>query len=76
MDLMVVYDGDNFKEPWQVECPKHGSLSEWKFEFKPQGIASYRSVKDLSDGSQKIETKRAVRVWPPTLNEQDVVGPS
>jgi predicted nucleotidyltransferase len=48
IDLLVVYDGDNFQTPWE-EQPKSGSLSEWCWDRTSENIAKYKQIKFIPD---------------------------
>lgn len=58
LDLLVVYDGENFRSPWLEEGrtrPKGGSLSGWEWrEQADQGIATYKQVKEVK-GSPRLD---------------------
>jgi predicted nucleotidyltransferase len=73
IDLLVVYDGDNFKEPWfglnqERKYPKRGSLTKWSWQKISEVEANYdgwskpyiRHGRECRDG---IACK-ALRIWP------------
>lgn len=71
IDLLVVFDGENFIDPWpeDEESAKSGSLSVWKWRLKDSKTATYQIVKYLSDEwfkSGQAITKEliALKVWP------------
>jgi hypothetical protein len=50
VDLLVVYDGDNFRKPWpDGDREKHGSLSGWDWKQTSCGEAVYRATKPRDD---------------------------
>jgi hypothetical protein len=70
VDLLVVYDGDRFEEPWFIPSeirlkPKSGSLSKWEWKQISELEAQYTGTK-LRPNSKDIDIseKRALRVWP------------
>jgi predicted nucleotidyltransferase len=66
IDLLVVIDGDEFKQPWGLN-PKHGWLSEWEWKIVSPTEASYTAPSRTDTGgewSRPLKTLRAVRVWP------------
>jgi hypothetical protein len=63
--LLVVYDGDNFVEPWgSPEREKHGNLSGWKWRMLSTREAEYRGTKPNADGWVNINRCKARRLWP------------
>jgi len=70
VDLLVVYNGNDFEEPWPVTTearpnPKGGSLQSWKWHKQSETKATYRATKDLEDGKfDIIENRKAIRIWP------------
>jgi hypothetical protein len=62
VDLLVVYDADNFVEPWGTEeREKRGSLSGWQWHYLSEHEAEYRATKP----GWKITRSKAYRYWPP-----------
>lgn len=62
VDVLVIFDGDNFRSPWP-KAPngeiKSGSLSRWKWVTLSETSATYEGTKWPNDwGSQK----QAIRV--------------
>ena len=50
VDLLVVYDGGNFRKPWPVgDREKHGSLSGWHWSQSSDVEAVYRATKPRDD---------------------------
>ena len=52
VDLLVVYDGENFVEA-REEGRKSGSLSEWAWKEEDQSTATYRATKPIYDENGK-----------------------
>jgi len=48
IDLLVVYNGDNFQTPWG-ENPKSGSLSKWCWDRSSENFATYKQTKFIPD---------------------------
>lgn len=66
VDLLVVYDGDNFRKPWpDGDREKHGSLSGWDWSQTSESEAVYRATKPHStdDFYSWVSEGRAVRVY-------------
>lgn len=66
VELLVVRDGDEFREPWG-DNPKHGYLSEWAWVKTSDREAQYHGTKWVQDekgGRTIIELCRASRLWP------------
>lgn len=66
VDLLVVYDGDNFRKPWlDGDREKHGSLSGWDWNQTSESEAHYRATKPRSndDFYSWVSQGRAVRVY-------------
>ncbi len=69
IDLMVVYNGDDFKKPWG-EKQKSGSLSEWCWKELSENTATYRATKGIigADGKEEFNVKvtecNASRIYP------------
>ena len=72
IDIFVVYDGDNFLDPWQQ---KGGSLTSFKWKLIDERQAKYLGTKWISDKESApgsaIDTgqflhreEQAIRVWP------------
>jgi predicted nucleotidyltransferase len=61
IDLFVIYDGDQFVNPWSHK-KKDGSLSDWKWTRQSERQATYRANK--WDRGVKSKTCRAQRKWP------------
>ena len=50
IDLLVVYDGDNFRKPWpDGDRLKTGSLSGWGWRQVSETEATYRAAKPRED---------------------------
>ncbi|MEH6592658.1 MAG: nucleotidyltransferase domain-containing protein [Halioglobus sp.] len=51
VDLLVVYNGDDFKEPWPDEAHnnKTGALSDWNWQKTGSKSAQYTSTKYYPD---------------------------
>jgi hypothetical protein len=67
VDLLVVYDGDNFRKPWpNGDREKYGSLSGWGWQRTSDGEAVYRATKprDDDDFYSSITQGRAIRIYP------------
>jgi predicted nucleotidyltransferase len=67
IDLLVVYDGDQFRKPWlDAEREKHGSLTGWEWREITEREATYRATKprDDDDFYSWIKQARATRVYP------------
>lgn len=50
LDIMVVFDQDNFRGPWRRESDKaykHGSLQKWEWKELQSGVAKYKATKDV-----------------------------
>lgn len=66
VDLLLVYDGDNFRKPWlDGDREKHGSLSGWDWNKTSEDEARYRATKARSDDDfcVSVSQGRAVRVY-------------
>lgn len=74
IDCLVVYDGNNYKDPWQ---DKSGSLEELEWCLISDTIARYVGTKWISDEelSQKFgadmgdiyrRVENGIRIWPPS----------
>lgn len=72
VDCLVVYDGDNYKDPWQE---KSGSLTRLKWRALGENAATYVGTKWVPDVESSAEfqadmgelverNERAYRVWP------------
>ncbi len=76
VDLLVVYNDQNFEEPWPESSdkrplPKRGSLDStapgWNWMQISDVCATYKATKDNSDEDSLItQTKKALRIWPPS----------
>ena len=67
VDLLVVYDGNNFSKPWRDgNRVKGGSLKDWDWRRISDERATYRAAKfrEGSDFYMDISTAQAYRVWP------------
>lgn len=67
LDLLIVYDGDQFEAPWPRASDgaiKRGSLTEWEWTRVDAGHATYRATKARSgeDFNVDVTTARAVRI--------------
>jgi len=66
VDLLVVYDGDNFRKPWRDgDREKHGSLSGWDWKQTSEIEAHYRATKPRSndDFYSWVRQGRAVKIY-------------
>lgn len=69
MDLLVVYNGNNFENPWEEE-QKSGSLIEWCWKESSANEATYRATKGIFNvnGEEEFNIKmtqcKAYRVYP------------
>ena len=66
VELLVVRDGDEFREPWG-DNPKQGYLSEWEWVKTSDKEAQYYGTKwaqEEKGGQTTIELCRARRLWP------------
>ena len=69
IDLLVVYNGNDFREPWETESgkAKSGSLTGWEWELDKDSLvrAHYNGTK-WKDGEFGVTVTREVakRVWP------------
>lgn len=72
IDCLIVYDGDNYRDPWQ---DKTGSLTELNWKPIDSQLANYVGTKFIQDyeaskefdikmGSVEQLNERAVRFWP------------
>lgn len=67
IDIMVLYDGNNFQAPWtrsngKTKC---GSLISWEWEVDSSKTAHYKATKEIEgQGIDSIFTANAIRVWP------------
>ena len=62
-DVLVVYDGNEFRSPWRGNdgTVKSGSLAGWKWRACSNAEATYRGTKWPDDWGS---TRRAVRLAP------------
>jgi predicted nucleotidyltransferase len=69
MDLLVVYNGNDFEKPWG-EKQKRGSLTGWKWKALSETESTYRATKSIfgEDGEEEFNVKvmqcKAYRVYP------------
>ena len=72
VDVMVVYDGLNFVEPWPesesyIKC---GDLDSWAWVEESADSAKYTATKYLDEdhwfklGNAQVLTLQALRLWP------------
>lgn len=68
IDCFVVFDGNEFKDPWHQNG---GSLSRWSWSANSQNEAQYVGTKWAVDpelggdhGNFVIHKEKAIRVWP------------
>src|SRR5438874_8150565 len=55
VDLLIVYDGENFKKPWaDNRRRKHGSLSEFCWRTLSPTEACYRGTKPATDSKFNV----------------------
>jgi Nucleotidyltransferase domain len=67
IDLLVVFDGDNFRKPWaDGQREKRGSLSGWEWRAISATAATYRATKagEGEDFNVDVRIGRAIRVHP------------
>ena len=69
IDLLIVYNGDDFREPWETEISKakSGSLTGWEWELDKDSLvrAHYNGTKWKDDEFGVTVTREvAKRVWP------------
>ena len=67
IDLLVVYDGDNFEHPYggrDGRKAKKGSLQKWEWRHFSLDIASYESCKAGEGLHVEIERKSAFKIFP------------
>ncbi len=68
IDILIVYDGENFAGPWRRESDgweKTGNLKEWKWRQVRSDLSEYSAKKDVQ-GSIFPSTKelKAIRIYP------------
>jgi predicted nucleotidyltransferase len=67
VDLLVVYDGDNFESPYggiDNRKSKKGSLRKWEWRHFSPDLASYEACK-LGEGLHiDIERRSGIKIWP------------
>jgi hypothetical protein len=69
VDMMVVYDGNNFEKPWMDgDRIKKGSLLGWKWTQASDNSATYRATKARvgEDFNVDVQTSNALRIYPST----------
>jgi hypothetical protein len=77
IDLLVVFDGLNFAEPWpDPNRPKGGSLDEWEWRPVSKTLATYRATKPgPDDWSTRAFEQNSIRVylspWMPILGVRE-----
>ena len=70
VDLLAVFDGERFVEPWPAagESPKNGSLSLWRWTVLEPCRATYRRIEYqlgwFRDGGAVEQELCAYRIWP------------
>lgn len=67
VDLLVVYDGDNFESPYggtDNRRSKKGSLKKWEWQHFSADLASYEACKPGEGMHIDIERRSGVRIWP------------
>ena len=69
IDLLILYNGNNFREPWETEPGKvkSGSLTGWKWERDKDSHvrAHYKGTKGKDDEIEVTSTREvAKRIWP------------
>jgi hypothetical protein len=65
VDLLVVFDGEQFKSPWPRPEDGHfkcGSLTRWKWTKLSDDAATYEGSKWIDDETWDTSRKRAMRV--------------
>ena len=63
IDLLVVYDGNNFQKPWpDGERVKKGSLKSWEWQSISENRATYKATK--KDDFWSCKRAYAARVYP------------
>ena len=68
LDLLVVFDGDEFESPWVRPtdgAKKTGSLSGWQWRRIGQDDATYRATKERDGDNFAVDvtTSHAIRVY-------------
>jgi predicted nucleotidyltransferase len=67
IDMLVVIDGDSFEEPWYIDQPKKGSLSNWNWKIISPAKATYTGTKEPTNGSDwyrsEVTIQFAIRLW-------------
>jgi hypothetical protein len=67
IDLLVVFDGDNFRKPWaDGQREKRGCLSGWEWRPISTSTAAYRATKarEGEDFNVDVHVGKAIRVHP------------
>ncbi|VAV83779.1 hypothetical protein MNBD_DELTA01-551 [hydrothermal vent metagenome] len=71
VDLLIVYDGDKFEEPWPFFSkerykPKSGSLKDWEWKIVSESEARYTAIDGrLNEKYLELnEEARGIKVWP------------
>ena len=71
VDLLIVYDGNNFQEPWLRENGKHGykkgNLKSWNWKISDNYNATYES--DISCIDAKETDEEGFVWWTPKIKE-------
>ncbi|MEJ0046607.1 MAG: hypothetical protein WDN04_11160 [Rhodospirillales bacterium] len=67
VDLMIVFDGNNFRKPWaEDDRVKGGSLTDWQWTPVTESVAHYRATRAI-DGEHfnvEVQIARALRIYP------------
>jgi hypothetical protein len=66
IDLLIVYNGNNFEEPWPDignNVAKSGSLKDWKWLQLSEHEATYKGTKDLPNGKVQSKILKAINIW-------------
>jgi len=74
VDLLVVYDGNNFSGPWPRQSDgalKRGSLIDWEWHQIGPEEAEYKATKPVpgSNFHVNVTTLRATRIYPKQLRD-------
>jgi predicted nucleotidyltransferase len=67
VDLLVVYDGDNFESPYSGvddRKSKKGSLQKWEWRHFSFDFASYEACKPGEGIHIDIERRSGIKIWP------------
>jgi len=65
LDLLVVFDGEEFRSPWPRQEDGHyktGRLERWQWAKLSEDAATYEGTKWPDDGPPEVAMKRAIRI--------------